>query len=104
MFLGGCFEQKTEYEGSYKGDSDPDRSGGHHRGGCLFFPGAEPCVGEQYLRSWYRALELCAAAVVGYYNDSERGAFDYWLFHLRKRVRREDRLHQHFAAGVLRGF
>ena len=45
MFLGGCFEQKTEYEGSYKGDSDPDRSGGHHRGGCLFFPGAEPCVG-----------------------------------------------------------
>ena len=36
MFLGGCFEQKTEYEGSCKGDSDPDRSGGHHRGGCLF--------------------------------------------------------------------
>ena len=35
---------------------------GDHCGGGLFFPGAEPYVGQQHFRSGHCAVQLCAAA------------------------------------------
>lgn len=38
------------------------------------FSGAEPYIRQQHFRPWHRAVQFCAAALVGHYDDPERRA------------------------------
>ena len=66
----------------------------------VFFSGAEPYIRQQHFRPWHRAVQFCAAALVGHYDDPERRASHHRVLYLRQRIWRKDRIHQCAAAGV----
>ena len=97
-------EQKAERRRSFEGSGDPDRGGGDHRGGGIFFPGAEPYLGQQHFRPWHRAVKFRAAAAVDDHDGFERRPAADRLSHLRAGIRSEDRLYERDAAGVSGAF
>ena len=78
---------------SPEGDGSPDRGGGDHCGERFLFSGAEPYIRQQHFRPWHRAVQFCAAALVGHYDDPERRASHHRVFYLRQRIWRKDRIH-----------
>ena len=68
--------------------------------GVYFFSGAEPYIRQQHFRPWHRAVQFCAAALVGHYDAPERCAAHPRVLYLRQRIWRKDRLHQRAAAGI----
>lgn len=99
-------EQKAERRRSFEGSGDPDRGGGDHRGGGIFFPGAmKPYLGQQHFRPLaFRAVKFRAAAAVDDHDDFERRPAADRLSHLRAGIRSEDRLYERDAAGVSGAF
>ena len=96
-------KKKLTYKGrNDKRNRDSDRRSSNYCGGRLFFPGAEPCVGQQYFRSWNYTYEFYTVAVVGNYDDSECGIIAHRIYYLRERIWYENGLYQYFIASVYR--
>ena len=85
---------------TYRIKEQPEMRVENHCGGRFLFSGAEPYIRQQHFRPWHRAVQFCAAALVGHYDDPERRASHHRVLYLRQRIWRKDRIHQCAAAGV----
>ena len=65
--------------------------------GCLLFSAPKPCICQQYFRPWHCTFQLRPALTFRDHDDLKRVAPHHRFLYLRKRIRRQNCLHQHYA-------
>ena len=76
------YEKTTKLCRYHKGSSDPDRCGSDYCGSSLFLSGAEPCIGQQYFRSWNYSYEFYTFTAFSDHDGPECCSFDHRIHNM----------------------
>ena len=70
----------------------------------LFLSGAEPCIGQQYFRSWNYSYEFYTFTAFSDHDGPECCSFDHRIHNMWTGIWYENRVYQYLTAGIYRYF
>ena len=80
------------------------RCSGNYRCSGLFLSGAEPCIGQQYFRSWNYSYEFYTFTAFSDHDGPECCSFDHRIHNMWTGIWYENRVYQYLTAGIYRYF